>query len=139
MLAASVDIPERDVKVQIRIKPNDDNSLPASHLVEIVYDFPENFEPGDVVTVPGLVMKPTEEARGDALVGASVKVSPGIFWIALNSSANDRQRNMALLRERGWIDIPMLYEKGKRGILTIEKGSTGTQVVEEAVSSWQAG
>ncbi len=127
------------MKVDIRIKPNDDTSLPASHLVEIKYEFPENFAPGDVVNVPGLVMKPTEEARGDALIGASVKVSPGFFWIALSSLPNEQQRNLALLRERGWIDIPMLYENGKRGILTLEKGTAGADAVEKAITSWQAG
>ncbi|GAB4541308.1 MAG: hypothetical protein Tsb0019_41060 [Roseibium sp.] len=139
VLSAAVDIPERDVKVEIRIKPNDDTSLPASHLVEIKYEFPEGFAAGDVVNVPGLVMKPTEEARGDALIGASVKVSPGFFWIALSSLPNEQQRNLALLRERGWIDIPMLYENGKRGILTLEKGAAGSAAVEKAVTAWQAG
>ncbi|MBO6507435.1 MAG: hypothetical protein JJ979_02940 [Roseibium sp.] len=139
VLSAQVDIPERDIKVDIRIKPNDDTSLPASHLVEIKYEFPENFASGDVVNIPGLVMKPTEEARGDALIGASVKVSPGFFWIALSSLPNEQQRNMNLLRERGWIDIPMLYENGKRGILTLEKGSAGASAVESAVTAWQPG
>ncbi|WP_269585621.1 hypothetical protein [Roseibium sp. Sym1] len=139
VLSASVEIPERDVKVDIRIKPNDDTSLPASHLVEIKYEFPETFAAGDVVNVPGLVMKPTEEARGDALIGASVKVSPGFFWIALSSLPNEQQRNLALLRERGWIDIPMLYENGKRGILTLEKGTVGAEAVEKAITAWQAG
>lgn len=139
VLTASIDIPERDVKVDIRIKPNDDTSLPASHLVEIKYDFPESFAAGDVVNVPGLVMKPTEEARGDALIGASVKVQPGFFWIALSNLPNEQQRNLNLLRERGWIDIPMLYENGKRGILTLEKGPDGAVAVEKAVTDWQAG
>jgi hypothetical protein len=139
VLNASIEIPERDVKVDIRIKPNDDTSLPASHLVEIKYEFPDSFAAGDVVNVPGLVMKPTEEARGDALIGASVKVSPGFFWIALSSLPNEQERNLALLRERGWIDIPMLYENGKRGILTLEKGSAGAAAVEQAISAWQAG
>jgi len=139
VLSAMVEIPERDVKVDIRIKPNDDTSLPASHLVEIKYELPDGFSSGDIVNVPGLVMKPTEEARGDALIGASVKVSPGFFWIALSSLPNEQQRNMALLRERGWIDIPMLYENGKRGILTLEKGSAGAEAVEKAVAAWQAG
>ncbi|WP_155141093.1 hypothetical protein [Roseibium sp. RKSG952] len=137
VLAAAIRIPERDLSVNLRIKPNDDSSLPASHLVEIRYDFPENFSSGDVVNVPGLVMKPTEEARGDALLGASVKVSEGYFWIALSSLASERERNMGLLSDRGWIDIPMLFDTGKRGILTLEKGPTGTELVEQAVAAWQ--
>ncbi|MTI44950.1 hypothetical protein JM93_03557 [Roseibium hamelinense] len=139
VLSAAVSIPERSLSANIRIKPNDDSSLPASHLVEIKYEFPEEFSSGDVVNVPGLVMKPTEEARGDALLGASVKVSPGYFWIALSSLSSERERNMGLLSDRGWIDIPMLFDTGKRGILTIEKGDSGKQVVDQAVAAWQAG
>lgn len=137
VLTAEVKIPERNVTVTMHIKPNEDTSLPASHLVELKYDLPEGFSAGDVVNVPGLVMKPTEEARGDALIGASVKVSAGYFWIALSSIDSERDRNLALLRERAWIDIPMLYENGKRGILTLEKGSIGEEVVNEAIDSWE--
>lgn len=139
VLIADVSIPDRNVSVNVRIKPNDDTSLPASHLVEIKYDFPDGYSSGDVVNVPGLVMKPTEEARGDALLGASVKVSPGYFWIALSSLTSERDRNLGLLRERGWIDIPMLYDNGKRGILTLEKGRIGADLVDQAISAWNAG
>ncbi|WP_346892104.1 hypothetical protein [uncultured Roseibium sp.] len=139
VLTAEVRIPERHVSVDLRLKPNDDSSLPASHLVEIKYNFPKEFPAGDVQNVPGLVMKPTEQARGDALIGASVKVSEGYFWIALSNISSERERNIGLLRERGWIDIPMLYDNGKRGILTLEKGPTGTKAVDEAVQAWQAG
>jgi len=139
VLTASAKIPDRDVEITVRIKPNDDESLPASHLVEIQYKLPEGFTAGDVANVPGLVMKPTEEARGDALLGASVKVSPGYFWIALSNIDSERQRNMDLLRDRDWIDIPMLYDNGKRGILTLEKGSPGKSAIDQAVSAWQAG
>lgn len=138
ILVADVTVPERNVGVSIRIKPNDDKSLPASHLVEIKYDFPDDFSSGDVVNVPGLVMKPTEEARGDALIGASVKVSPGYFWIALSNITSEAERNVALLRDRGWIDIPMLYSSGRRGILTLEKGEIGTQLVNQAIATWSA-
>lgn len=139
VLSAAIEIPERDLKVDLRIKPNDDTSLPASHLVEIKYTLPETFSAGDIVQVPGLVLKPTEEARGDALIGAAVKVSPGFFWIALSNLPNEQQRNLALLRDRDWIDIPMVYENGRRGILTIEKGSTGSDAVDGVIAAWQAG
>ena len=139
VLAAQAEIPDRNIVVSVRIKPNTDASLPASHLVEIQYQLPDGFTGKDVANVPGLVMKPTEEARGDALMGASVKVSPGFFWIALSSIDNERDRNLALLRERGWIDIPMLYETGKRAILTLEKGTPGARALEQVMASWAKG
>ena len=33
------------------------------------------------------------------------------------------QRNIQLLKERGWFDIPIVYNNGRRAILSIEKGS----------------
>lgn len=139
VLVAQAQIPERNINVTLRIKPNTDSSLPASHLVEIQFQLPEGFSGGDVSNVPGLVMKPTEEARGDALLGASVKVAPGYFWIALSSVDSERDRNLALMRERGWIDVPMLYENGKRAIFTIEKGTPGARALEQAIEAWQKG
>ncbi len=139
VLVAQAQIPDRNINVTLRIKPNTDSSLPASHLVEIQFQLPEGFSGGDVSNVPGLVMKPTEEARGDALLGASVKVAPGYFWIALSSVDSERDRNLALMRERGWIDVPMLYENGKRAIFTIEKGTPGARALEQAIAAWQGG
>jgi uncharacterized caspase-like protein len=138
ILTAKINIPERGVSVDVRVKPNDDDSLPASHLIEIKYSLPNGFPSGDVQNVPGLVLKPTEQARGDALIGASIKVSDGYFWIALSNLTEELERNMGLLRKRGWIDIPMLFDNGKRGILTLEKGPSGTKAVEEAVQAWRA-
>lgn len=137
ILGAVVEIPERDVEFDVRIKPNDDINLPASHLVEIRYILPENFASGDILEIPGLVMKPTEEARGVALIGSTVKVSPGYFWIALSDVPDELQHNLNFLRERGWIDIPIVYENRRRGILTLEKGEAGTEAVEKAVAAWQ--
>ena len=143
MLSAAIEIPERDVKVDIRIKPNDDTSLAGkSPWWRSNTSFRKVSAAGDVVNVPGLVMKPTEEARGDALIGASVKVSlRGSSGLRLSSLPNEQQRNLALLRERGWIDIPMLYENGKRGILTLGKGHIAGCGCgrEKAIAAWQAG
>ena len=84
-------------------------------------------------------MKTAEEARGDALIGVSVKVADGYFWVALSNLPDEQERNLTLLRDRGWIDIPMLYENGKRAILTLEKGTPGTRAVQQATDAWRAG
>lgn len=137
VLRISANIADRDISAEVTIKPNTDDSLPASHLVEVQFEFPQGFTGKGVANVPGLVMKRTEEARGDALIGASVKVADNLFWVALSNVPSERERNMSLLRERGWIDIPILYEDGKRAILTLEKGTPGSRAVEQAMASWQ--
>ncbi|MEI2385046.1 hypothetical protein [Breoghania sp. JC706] len=136
VIKAQITIPGRDVAVELTIRPNQDKTLPASHLIELKFNLPKDFAGKGISSVPGLIMKTTEEARGDALRGASVRVADGFFWVALSSIPDERERNIALLRDRGWIDIPILYETGKRAILTLEKGSPGDRVVQTALDAW---
>lgn len=136
VLKAKVVIPDRNVTVNVTIRPNRDTSLPASHLIEIMFTLPPEFSGKGVSNVPGLIMKTTEEARGDALIGASVRVDSGFFWVALSALEQEKQRNETLLRDRGWIDIPILYDNGKRAILTLEKGTPGEKAVQLALDAW---
>ena len=136
MVRASVTIPERKVTVGLLFRQNHDPALPASYLVEITYDLPDNFAGGGITNVPGIIMKASEDSRGDALLGASARVSDGLFWIALAQSPTDVARNDALLRDRNWIDIPMLYANGRRAILTIEKGPEGDKALDAALDAW---
>lgn len=136
VLRMRVEVPERNIAADLTLKPNRDAALPASHLLEVRFELPDNFAGQGVGQVPGLVMKTTEEARGDALIGASVKVSDDLFWVALSNLPDEQERNLTLLRDRGWIDIPMLYENGKRAILTLEKGTPGTRAIEQATDAW---
>jgi len=138
VLRMRVEVPDRDIVATMSLRPNRDQSLPASHLLEVRFELPEDFSGQGVAEMPGLVMKTTEEARGDALIGASVKVADGFFWVALSSIPDERERNLQLLRDRAWIDLPMLYENRKRAILTLEKGTPGTRAVEQAIAAWSA-
>ena len=66
----------------------------------------------------------------------SVRVSAGYFLIGLTVA--DVQANQSLLKEGGWLDIPIVYEDGRRAILAIEKGSPGKRAFDEAFAYWSA-
>ncbi|WP_334177073.1 hypothetical protein [Pseudoxanthobacter sp.] len=136
IVRASVDVAERSMKVTLVFRKNRDSALPASHLIEVAFDLGPKFNGGGIANVPGIIMKETSSARGDALIGASAKVSNGLFWIALSSSPADSQRNLDLLRTREWIDVPILFTNGKRAILTIRKGTTGDKAIDDALAAW---
>ncbi len=135
-IVGNVDVPERALKMKVAIRRNTDGTLPASHIVEIVVDAPADFPGGGVRDVPRVVFKPSEDARGQPLIGASARVADGFFWIALSGIEADVNLNLNLLRERVWIDIPLVYENGQRAILTLEKGAPGAQVFERALTAW---
>jgi hypothetical protein len=135
-IQANIDVPDRNMKIRMSIRRNVDSTLPASHLIEIVVDTPADFPGKGIRSVPRIVMKPTEEARGQPLIGASAKVADGFFWIALSSIDADVTSNLGLLRERDWIDLPFVYETGQRAIVTFEKGTPGQRVFEKALAAW---
>jgi hypothetical protein len=135
-ITANVEVPERQMKIRISIRKNADATLPASHLVEAVIDTPSDFPGQGIRAVPRLVMKPSEDTRGQALIGASAKVADGFFWIALSAAEADIATNLKMMREATWVDMPIVYENGQRAILTMEKGTPGTRAFETALASW---
>jgi hypothetical protein len=135
-IVGNVEVPERALKIKLAIRRNTDETLPASHIVEVVVDAPSDFPGKGVRDVPRVVFKPSEDARGQPLIGASARVADGFFWIALSGVQSDVTANLNLLKDRIWIDLPLVYDSGQRAILTIEKGTPGERVFERALTAW---
>jgi hypothetical protein len=134
---ADVEIPERRIAMTWSLRRNSDPNLPASHTVEIMFRLPQDFPSGGVSNVPGILMKQAEQSRGTPLSGLAVKVTTGFFLIGLSSTEADRERNVQLLKERAWFDIPVVYGNNRRAILALEKGTPGERAFEEAFKAWK--
>ena len=132
-----VDVPDRQMKVTLSFRRNTDASLPASHTVEIVFTLSADSPSGGVQKVPGVLMKQAEQTRGVPLAGLAVPVTPGYFLIGLSSLESDMQRNIQLLKERAWFDIPIIYNNNRRAILALEKGNPGEQAFNQAFVAWK--
>ena len=135
-IRADVEIPERRLRMTWSLRRNTDTALPASHTIEIMFTIPADFAEGGIGNVPGVLMKQNESARGQPLAGLAVKVTNGYFLVGLSAVDIDVQRNIQLLKERDWFDIPVVYTSGKRAILAIEKGTPGARAFEEAFRAW---
>ncbi|TAV75138.1 hypothetical protein [Rhizobium leguminosarum] len=134
----NVTVPERNLSALVTFKRNSDPSLPASHLVEIVFSVPPNFEGGSIDSVQRISMKRTEQDRGDALIAVPAKITDDFHMIALNDYPDARKANLDLMSTRNWIDIPITYRNGRRALLTMEKGGTGTDAFNTAIKEWTA-
>ncbi|HEV7877047.1 hypothetical protein [Bradyrhizobium sp.] len=133
---ADIDIPERKFKMTMSFRRNTDSSLPASHTAELTFILPQNFDGGGVGNVPGILMKSNEQARGTPLAGLAVKVTEGFFLVGLSNVDSDRARNLQLLKERSWFDIPLVYANQRRAIIAIEKGAPGERAFGDAFAAW---
>jgi len=134
-LRVDVEIPDRKMTIAMTVRRNPDQTLPASHTIEVQFSTPgDPF--GGVANLPGIRAKTTETAQGAPLVGLVVRVMPGFFLVGLSAIDADREQNLSLLRERGWLDVPFVYNNGRRAVLVIEKGTPGERAVNEAIAAW---
>ncbi|WP_026620259.1 hypothetical protein M728_002607 [Ensifer sp. WSM1721] len=135
-IQAQITVPDRGLTALMTIKRNADPSLPASHVIEFVFSLPENFEGGSIDGVQRVSMKRTEQDRGDPLIAVPAKITDDFHMIALNDFAEAVSNNTELLRSRTWIDIPITYRNGRRALLTLEKGASGTEAFNKALQAW---
>lgn len=134
---ADIEIPDRKMTATWSLRRNTDQSLPASHTIEIVFNIAQDAQSGGVQNVPGVLMKQAEQTRGVPLAGLAVKVTPGFFLIGLSAVETDTARNLQLLKERGWFDIPIVYNNNRRAILAMEKGTPGEKAFGDAFAAWK--
>jgi hypothetical protein len=134
---ADVDIPDLDMKMAMDISQNTEGSSAASHFVVMTFEQPKNVAGGEVVSVPGMMLKTSERAKGTPLAAQATKIAKGSFLVGLSNRDRDRSRNLQLLKERSWFDIPLFYASQRRGILAVEKGYRGGQIFHEAMAEWE--
>ena len=136
-IRADIEIPERRITISLLILRDLNQAQQAtSHSIEINFDLPSDLPFGFIQNVPGVLMKQGEQMRGSPLSGATTKLTSDFFLIGLSAVEKDRQRNVQLMREHGWFDIAIVYNNGRRATLTIEKGTSGERVFQEAFKIW---
>lgn len=135
-IRAEATIPGKDVQLRMTIRRNADTTLPASHIVEMIFLTPQNFEGGGIDNVLRIALKSSEQDAGTPLAGIPAKISDGFFLVALNDTQQDKDANMRLLHERTWLDVPLVYKSGRRALITMEKGIPGEKVFEDVLKSW---
>jgi hypothetical protein len=146
-LRADIEIPDRKFKMTMSFRHNTDTSFPISHTAELTFILLPDFSGGGVGNVPGILMRSNEQARGTPLValavkggtplaGLAVKVTDGFFLVGLSNVDADRTRNLQLLKERSWFDVPLVYANQRRATIAIEKGAPGERAFKDALTAW---
>ncbi|HEX8166046.1 MAG TPA: histidine kinase [Beijerinckiaceae bacterium] len=137
VVRAMVEIPDAKMSLSLTLRRNLDQTLPASHTVELAFTTPPG-EPTRAVRDVGLLQfKNDETVRGTPVAGLPVPVKENLFLIGLSNLPADIERNTDLVTKRNWIDLPIRFSSGQRAILSFEKGLPGEQLVNEAFRQWR--
>ncbi len=136
-IRAEATIPAHNLQLRMTIRRNADQTLPASHIIEMIFLTPENFAGGAIDNVLRIAMKDTEQAAGVPLMGIPAKIADGFFLIALSDSPAETTANLNVMSRQSWIDVPVIYRSGRRALMTMEKGLPGERVFNEAIQAWR--
>jgi hypothetical protein len=137
-VTARITIPERKFGMTMALRRNLDQSLPASHMIEIKFDLPGDPATHGIQDVVGIMMKLDSEKPGQKLAGSRVKVRDDFFLFAMSSIDLDVRHNIQVLKDRPWLGIPFRFANGTRAVLAIEKGATGNKSLAEGFARWSA-
>ncbi|WP_029040348.1 caspase family protein [Cucumibacter marinus] len=135
-VTGNIAIPARKLTAELRFSRNVDPDLPADLLVDFRISPPDDFAGRSVRKMPGILLKNEASAVGESLAGAAATVTDNIMIFALTAEAEQGAANLALLANRDWIDVPLIYGSGDRAILTLGLGTEGRQVFDRALDIW---
>ncbi len=133
---AEADITEARVKVTILLQKNADETLPASHLMTVLFApaVDSGFPAVDEIDIPQ--MRNEVSPAVDALMGVPAKITANMFLVGLSRDATFQARNNDMLKSRGWLDIPMRFSDGRIAKVTFEKGPAGDRAIADAFQAW---
>jgi clan AA aspartic protease (TIGR02281 family) len=131
IVRADIEVPDRQIKVAWSLRRNSDQALRVSHLIDIKFEVPADFPHGGIQSVPGLWAKQPALLRAVPR-NLSSRVTAGYWLIGVSHV------EAALLNSQGRLDIPILYNDGRRAILSVNKGTLGARAFAEAFKEWGA-
>ncbi|HEY5793773.1 MAG TPA: histidine kinase [Bosea sp. (in: a-proteobacteria)] len=137
IVRATVEIAEIGLTLDFTIRRNTDTAFPASHIIGM--RFTSTGDPAtEAVREVGVPQFKTEESeRGAPLSAINSALGENLFVAALSNVPVEVERNIDLMMNRAWIDVPVRFASGKRGIITFEKGGPGSQTLADAFGRWR--
>ncbi|MCO4055507.1 MAG: histidine kinase [Bosea sp.] len=137
VIRADVEVPDVGLTLVFTIRRNTDAAFPASHIVGMRFQRSADDGNGAVREAGVPQFKTEENARGAPLSAITTGLGENLFVSALSRVPVEVTRNIDLLTTRNWIDIPVRFASGKRGIIAFEKGLSGEQRIAEGFAAWR--
>ncbi|MCV9940854.1 histidine kinase [Boseaceae bacterium BT-24-1] len=137
IVRSTIEVADAGLSLDFTIRRNTDPAFPASHIIGMRFTTTGEAA-NDAIREVGVPQFKLEEGeRGAPLSAISSALGENLFVAALSNVPVEAERNLDLLRNRTWIDLPVRFASGRRGIITFEKGGAGNRTIAEALSRWQ--
>jgi hypothetical protein len=139
IVRATIEMPDAGLTLDFTIRRNADPAFPASHIIGLRF-VTSGEAASDTIREVGVPQFKTDESeRGAPLSAISSALGENLFVAALSNVQIEAERNLDLMQNRPWVDLPVRFASGRRGIITFEKGVSGNQTIAEALERWRRG
>ncbi|PZR95380.1 MAG: histidine kinase [Stutzerimonas stutzeri] len=137
IVRATIEIADAGLSLDFTIRRNTDTAFPASHIIGMRFTTTGEAASDTIREVGVPQFKLEEGERGAPLSAIASALGENLFVAALSNVPVEAERNLDLLRNRNWLDVPVRFASGRRGIITFEKGNAGSQTIGDALNRWQ--
>ena len=137
IVRATIEIPEAGLGLDFTIRRNTDSAFPASHIIGLRFTSTGSQAVEAIREIGVPQFKTDENERGAPLSAINSALGDNLFVAALSNVPVELERNADLILNRNWIDIPIRFASGRRGIITFEKGISGNQTLADAFGRWR--
>lgn len=137
IVRATIEIPEVGLGLDFTLRRNTDTAFPASHIIGLRFTQTGEAAADPVREVGVPQLKTDENERGAPLSAINSALGDNLFVAALSNVPVEVERNLELMQTRSWIDVPVRFASGRRGIITFEKGLSGAQTLADAFGRWR--
>jgi hypothetical protein len=138
IVRATIEIPEAGLGLDFTLRRNTDTAFPASHIIGLRFTQTGDAASSDPIREVGVPqLKTDENERGAPLSAINSALGDNLFVAALSNVPVEVERNLDLIQSRSWIDVPVRFASGRRGIITFEKGLSGSQTLADALNRWR--
>lgn len=137
IVRATIEVPDAALSLDFTIRRNTDPAFPASHIIGLRFTVGGDPASQAIREVGVPQFKTDEGERGAPLSAINSALGDNLFVAALSNVPVELERNLDLILNRSWIDVPVRFASGRRGIITFEKGVSGNQTLADAFGRWR--
>lgn len=135
-IRADVAIPSDGLRATLTLRRNLDETLPATHLFELVFAPSDSVASSEIASVEGITFVKSGQDRAEPLVGSVVKIADNIFLFALADVPAARELHQRLFTDPDLIEIQFVYYSGRRTTLRLVTGPSGGEAFKTAMNAW---
>ena len=134
-LQAMILIPSSNLNLKMTASRNNNILIPCSIHILLKFDFRSISSNNSVSDIRMMQTRKNDDDLGQNLSGNYKSIGHEDFEFCL-TKGDVEAKNIDMIKSSNWIDLPLMFQSGKRGKITFEKGMDGQRLWDIVLQRW---